>query len=104
MKMKKSLSAAVLALALIAVAAQPASASVVKRGSVSCEIFQKGGVKSTTTDSAFGYAPGGNMFNYDWGTSTKRTYRVNGTSVGGGNWEVNSFGILYNNETSGYCY
>lgn len=104
MRMKKSLAAALLALAMVGAVAQPASASVEERGTVSCEIFQKGGVKSTTTNSSFGSAPGGTLFNYDWGTSTKRTYRVNGSGVGGGNWAVNSYGIIYKKETAGYCY
>lgn len=104
--MRKIMSSAVLsAVVVVGLAVGPATAATaVKSGSVSCEIFQKGGVQATAERDVAGRAPGGPTFAYEWGTWTSKTYRVNGTASGGGSWSVESHSILNTALSFGYCY
>jgi hypothetical protein len=104
--MKKVAGSLALAAVLVGgVAVGPAAAAAAsKSGTVSCEIFQKGGVQASAQRDVDGFAPGGKTFVYDWGTWTSRTYRVNGTQAGGGSWLAESQSILNTASTYGYCY
>jgi hypothetical protein len=104
--MRRFVSSAVLAAVMVVgLAAGPASAAAaVKSGSVSCEIFQRGGVQASAQRDVAGRAPGGPSFAYDWGTWTSKTYRVNGTASGGGSWSVESHSILNTGSSFGYCH
>lgn len=98
-------SAALAAVIAVGMAVGPASAAPAsKSGTVSCEIFQKGGVQASAERDVAGRAPGGPSFAYDWGTWTNKTYRINGTASGGGAWSVESQSILNTASSFGYCH
>ncbi len=80
------------------------AATASDQGTVSCELYQKGGVQAKAQRDVDGYAPGGTTFVYNWGSQTWKTYRINGTQRGGGEWFAESQTTLDKAATYGYCY
>ena len=92
---------AVAAVATLAVPPAAHAAMVEKDGSLSCHYGYVGLVKTVTEMDVDGWAPGGNLYSWDWGTWDWKTHYKSGSISG--SWLAESSGSMDMVNTGASC-